>query len=82
MTVLASASTSLLDQPGTLGFLVIFAMAIALYFVFRSMSRHLRKVREVARAEAEAAAKADGTITMTDGTVTTSPSGNGASPAH
>ena len=48
MTVLASLSTSLFDQPGTLGFLVIFAMAIALYFVFRSMSRHLRKVRDAA----------------------------------
>jgi hypothetical protein len=78
----SSSSTSAWDQPGTLGFLVVFGMAVILVFVFRSMSRHLRKVREVARAEAEAAAKADGTITMTDGTVTTSPSGNGASPSH
>ncbi len=49
MTVLASASTSLLDQPGTLGFLVIFGMGVVLYFVFRSMARHLRKVNTAAR---------------------------------
>ena len=59
MTVLASSSTSLFDQPGTLGFLVIFAMAIALYFVFRSMARHLRKVNTAAREEAAAAASAE-----------------------
>jgi hypothetical protein len=55
VTVLASASTNLFDQPGTLGFLVIFGMAVALYFVFRSMSRHLRKVSNAARQEEAAA---------------------------
>jgi hypothetical protein len=75
----SSQSTSAWDQPGTLGFLVVFGMGVILYFVFRSMSRHLRKVNDAARAEAEAAAKADGTTTLADGTVTTSPSGNGAS---
>lgn len=59
MTLLASSSTSLFDQPGTLGFLVIFGMAIALYFVFRSMSRHLRKVSNAAREEEAAAAAAE-----------------------
>ena len=59
MTVLASASTSLLDQPGTLGFLVIFGMGVVLYFVFRSMARHLRKVNTAAREEAAAAASAE-----------------------
>jgi hypothetical protein len=78
----SSTSTSAWDQPGTLGFLVVFGMAVILYFVFKSMSRHLRKVRELAQAEAEAAENADGTVTMTDGSVTTSPSGNGASPRH
>ena len=58
MIVLASASTSLFDQPGTLGFLVIFGMGVLLYFVFRSMSRHLRKVNNAAREEAAAAEKA------------------------
>ncbi len=67
LSVLATASTntSAWDQPGTLGFLVVFGMAVVLYFVFRSMARQLRKVREAARAEAEQAerdlgAQADG----------------------
>ena len=47
MTVLA-ASTSAFDQPGTLGFLVVFGMGVILYFVFRSMARHLRKVNTAA----------------------------------
>jgi len=49
-----AASPSAFDQPGTLGFLVVFGMGVLLYFVFRSMSRHLRKVNKAAR-EAEAA---------------------------
>jgi len=53
----ASSSTSVFDQPGTLGFLVVFGMAIVMYFVFRSMAKHLRKVNEAARAEAAMAEK-------------------------
>jgi Na+-transporting methylmalonyl-CoA/oxaloacetate decarboxylase gamma subunit len=55
-------NTSLLAQPGTLGFLVVFGMAVILFFVFRSMSKHLRKVNDTARAEedeARAAASKD-----------------------
>ncbi len=48
----------LLDQPGTVAFLVIFGMAVILFFVFRSMAKHLRKVNMAARAEAEAQARA------------------------
>jgi hypothetical protein len=48
----AAQSTSAWDQPGTLGFLVVFGMGVVLYFVFRSMSRHLRKINQAARAEA------------------------------
>ncbi|MGH3403689.1 MAG: hypothetical protein ACRDRJ_14500 [Streptosporangiaceae bacterium] len=59
MTVLASGSTSLFDQPGTLGFLVIFGMGVVLYFVFRSMARRLRRVNNAAREEAAAAASAE-----------------------
>ena len=37
-------------------------MGVILFFVFRSMSKHLRKINMAARAEAEAAARAqDGT---------------------
>jgi Na+-transporting methylmalonyl-CoA/oxaloacetate decarboxylase gamma subunit len=57
--VVASSSTNAFDQPGTLGFLVVFGMAVVLYFVFRSMSRQLRKVNDAARVEAEAAEAAE-----------------------
>jgi len=53
-----AASQGLLDQPGTVAFLVIFGMGVILFFVFRSMAKHLRKINMAARAEAEAAAKA------------------------
>jgi hypothetical protein len=56
---LLAASPSVFDQPGTLGFLVVFGMGVVLYFVFRSMARHLRKVRDAARAEAAEAEAAD-----------------------
>lgn len=56
MTELAVAR-GILDQPGTVAFLVIFGMAVILFFVFRSMAKHLRKINMAARAEAEAAAK-------------------------
>lgn len=52
--------TSLLAQPGTVAFLVVFGMAVILFFVFRSMSKHLRKVNQMARDEAEAAGRAEG----------------------
>ncbi|HEX5188762.1 MAG TPA: hypothetical protein VFW16_04435 [Streptosporangiaceae bacterium] len=59
MTDLADLAVShgILDQPGTVAFLVIFGMAVILFFVFRSMAKHLRKIQMAARAEAEAAAK-------------------------
>ncbi len=61
MTVLAASQTSqsVLDQPGTVAFLVVFGMGVLLFFVFRSMARHLRKVSMAARAEEEAAARAE-----------------------
>lgn len=37
--------------PGTLGFLVVFGMAVVLFFLFRSMSKHLRKVNAAARKD-------------------------------
>ena len=51
MTVLAAASPSAFDQPGTLGFLVVFGLAIVLYFLFRSMAKHLRRVNDTAAAD-------------------------------
>lgn len=62
MTFLAtsgSTQTSLLAQPGTVAFLVVFGMAVLLFFVFRSMAKHLRKVNQMARDEAEAQARSE-----------------------
>jgi hypothetical protein len=53
VTVLA-ASSSAFDQPGTLGFLVVFGMGVILFFVFRSMAKHLRRVNDAARQAAAA----------------------------
>ena len=51
-----AVSHTLLDQPGTVAFLVIFGMGVILFFVFRSMAKHLPKIQMAAREEAEAAA--------------------------
>jgi hypothetical protein len=40
--------------PGVLGFLVVAAMAVALYFLLRSMNKHLRKVARDPRWREEA----------------------------
>jgi hypothetical protein len=63
-----AASPSAFDQPGTLGFLVVFGMGIVLYFVFRSMAKHLRRVNAAAAAEQDAAdAGRDATVTSASG---------------
>jgi len=56
VTTLATASASSSAEPGTLAFLVVFGMAVALFFLFRSMSKHLRKVNAAARRNETAAA--------------------------
>ena len=53
MTTLAAASSSSV-QPGTLAFLVVFGMAVVMVLLFRSMSKHLRKVDTAAREEQSA----------------------------
>jgi len=55
VTILAAASSNSV-APGTLGFLVVFGMAVLLFFLFRSMSKHLRKVNTAAAARDQAAA--------------------------
>ena len=46
MTYLAAGSASSLGNvvSGTLGFLVVAGMGLALFFLLRSMNKHLRKV--------------------------------------
>ncbi len=57
MTLLAASGNDV--APGTLGFLVVAGMGLVLYFLFRSMSKHLRKVNDQARKEEASAALAD-----------------------
>jgi hypothetical protein len=52
LAAVAAKSVSAWDQPGTLGFLMVFGMAVILFFVFRSLAKHLRKINEAARLEA------------------------------
>jgi Na+-transporting methylmalonyl-CoA/oxaloacetate decarboxylase gamma subunit len=58
VTAVLAAGPGAFDQPGTLGFIVVFGMGVILYFVFRSMAKHLRKVNTAARQEEEERQKA------------------------
>jgi hypothetical protein len=51
--ILASPAASQV-VPGVLGFLVVAAMAVALYFLLRSMNKHLRRVAREPRWREEA----------------------------
>ena len=69
MTMLQLAKTSEGSKSGPLGLVLILVLCVACYFLFKSMSKHLRKVREEfpaqlppppgARATAPAEAVAD-----------------------
>jgi hypothetical protein len=59
MTTLAAASASSSAEPGTLAFLIVFGMAVVLFFLFRSMSKHLRRVNAVDKNGAASSAEAD-----------------------
>jgi Na+-transporting methylmalonyl-CoA/oxaloacetate decarboxylase gamma subunit len=58
VTTLAKTAVSNSAAPGVLGFIVVFAIAVALVFIFRSMSKHIRKVNEAARSDEDARAAA------------------------
>ncbi len=45
--------------PGVLGFLVVAGMAVALYFLLRSMNRHLRNVQGPGRGPGQDHGPAD-----------------------
>ena len=44
MSVVAAASTASQIEPGALGFLIVAGMALALYFLFRSLNKQLHKI--------------------------------------
>ena len=62
MTVLASSSTPAAGQvvTGVLGFLVVAGMGVALFFLLRSMNKHLRKVMREPRWRDEAGGQGPG----------------------
>jgi Na+-transporting methylmalonyl-CoA/oxaloacetate decarboxylase gamma subunit len=51
VTTLLAASANSDAAPGALGFLVVFGLVVILVFVFRSMSKHIRKINEAARRD-------------------------------
>jgi hypothetical protein len=55
MTTLAASSASSNAEPGTLAFIIVFCLCVALVFLFRSMSKHLRRVNAAARKDEPAA---------------------------
>ena len=59
MTFLASNSSSTINdvEPGLLGFLVVAALGLALFFLLRSMNKQFRKIGP--RPEDEESAEAD-----------------------
>jgi Na+-transporting methylmalonyl-CoA/oxaloacetate decarboxylase gamma subunit len=61
MTTLLAASASSSAAPGALGFIVVFGLAVILVFMFRSMSKHIRKVDDAARREETAASSTEAT---------------------
>ena len=70
MTALAASSASSSVEPGTLAFLVVFGMAIVLVFLFRSMTKHLRKVNAAARQNEKDAASPTSAQDLAAGDVT------------
>jgi hypothetical protein len=54
-TLAASSSVASQVAPGALGFLVVATMALALFFLIRSMNKQLRKVGADKRSFAEQA---------------------------
>lgn len=69
MVLASSQSVASQVAPGALGFLVVAGMALALYFLIRSMNKQLRKVGADKRTFADAPPPPAGnTLTSTEDT--------------
>jgi hypothetical protein len=55
VTLLASSSVASQVTPGLLGFLVVAGMGVAVYFLFRSMNKQLKKISPDPRVRASVA---------------------------
>ena len=62
MTLLAASTQSVASQvtPGLLGFLVVAGMGVAVFFLFRSMNRQLKKISPDPRVRASVAKRPRG----------------------
>jgi hypothetical protein len=60
VTLLAASSSSVAAQvtPGLLGFLVVAGMGLAVFFLFRSMNKQLKKISPDPRVRASVAKRA------------------------
>jgi hypothetical protein len=54
VTVLAASSVASQVYPGLAGFLVVAGMGLALYFLFRSLNKQLRKITPASQAGPQA----------------------------
>jgi Na+-transporting methylmalonyl-CoA/oxaloacetate decarboxylase gamma subunit len=81
VTTLASTSANNSAAPGVLGFLLVFFLAVALVFIFRSMSKHIRKVDAAARREEDTSAAAASSNEEKHQPAATSRDGGGHPPA-
>jgi hypothetical protein len=59
VTLLAASSSSVASQvtPGLLGFLVVAGMGVAVFFLFRSMNKQLKKISPDPKVRASVAKK-------------------------
>lgn len=69
--ILAAASAASQAAPGVLGFLVVAGMGIVLFFLFRSMTKHLRKVAVDPRQDPVATSSTPGSGGVSTGRVVT-----------
>lgn len=79
MTLLASSSVAEQVTPGLLGFLVVAGLALALFFLFRSMNKQLKKISPDPRVRASVARKprsAQSSSAATGGSSPAAPGGN------
>jgi hypothetical protein len=62
VTLLAASSQSVASQvtPGLLGFLVVASLGLAVYFLFRSMNKQLKKISPDPRVRASVAKRPRG----------------------
>ncbi len=85
MTLLAASTQSVASQvtPGLLGFLVVAGMGVAVFFLFRSMNKQLKKISPDPRVRASVAKRprsAQSSSAQSSSSVASSSPGGNAKP--